>query len=348
MTLLQSVKAGNFLAATLDLSLPFETRKWTLDSGVRCYLSHRGVLHITPADRSDFAKDIIISSGVHGDETGPIELVQRLAEQILQGKIKPRHRLLLIIAHPQAINMHTRFIDENMNRLFATRNDDANVDRVIANQLQDAVDYFFEQSPVSHPNRWHLDLHCAIRDSVHYTFAVSPYSENKTRNQALFAFLEQAEIEAILLSNSPSPTFSGYSAEKFGAQALTMELGKVAAFGQNDLNQLAPFAEAMKQLITESELQNEWEAGAPCVYRVTRTLMKQTPSFTFNFPAQQANFSFFEHGKLLAHDDGVEYFSLEGGEAIVFPNANVATGQRACLLVQQTDVIIDDQVMVKM
>ncbi|MGF1760735.1 succinylglutamate desuccinylase [Photobacterium sagamiensis] len=347
MTLLQSVKEGEFLAATLDLSLPFEASEWTLDSGVRCYLPHRGVLHITPAELNDSVKDIVISSGVHGDETGPIELVQQLAQQILQGKIEPKHRLLLIIAHPQAINAHTRFIDENMNRLFAARNDDANVDRVVANQLQDAVDHFFEQTSASHPNRWHLDLHCAIRDSVHHTFAVSPYTENKTRNQALFAFLQQADIEAILLSNSPSPTFSWYSAEKFAAQALTMELGKVAALGKNDLKQLAPFAEAIKQLVCESELHSEWKAGIPRVYRVTRTLVKHTPSFAFNFPAQQANFSFFEHGKLLAHDEGVEYFSLEGGEAIVFPNANVATGQRACLLVQQTEVVTGDQVVAK-
>ncbi|PSW06010.1 succinylglutamate desuccinylase [Photobacterium lipolyticum] len=347
MTLLQLVKEGDFLAATLDLSLAFEASEWTLDSGVRCYLSHRGVLHITPAELNDSVKDLVISCGVHGDETGPIELVQQLAEQILHGRIEPKHRLLLIIAHPAAINAHTRFIVENMNRLFAARNDDSNVDRVMANQLQDAVDHFFEQTSASYPNRWHLDLHCAIRDSVHYTFAVSPYSENKTRNQALFAFLEQAEIEAILLSNSASPTFSWYSAEKFAAQALTVELGQVAALGENDLTQLKPFAEAMKKLVCESELHSQWRAGTPCVYRVTRTLVKQTPAFAFNFPAQQANFSFFEHGKLLAQDEGVEYFSLEGGEAIVFPNANVATGQRACLLVQQTEVVVGDQVTVK-
>ncbi|MDX1300753.1 succinylglutamate desuccinylase [Photobacterium sp.] len=347
MTLLQSVKEGKFLAATLDLSLPFEAGEWVLDSGVRCELSHRGVLYITPAEANDSVKDIVISSGVHGDETGPIELVQQLAEQILLQKIEPKHRLLLIIAHPQAINAHKRFITENMNRLFADRNDDSNVDRVMANQLQDSVDHFFGKTSATPPNRWHLDLHCAIRDSVHYTFAVSPYSENKIRSQALFAFLQQAEIEAILLSNSPSPTFSWYSAEKFSAQALTMELGKVAALGKNDLTQLEPFAAAMNNLVCEPELDTEWKAGTPYVYRITRTLVKQTPAFAFSFPAQQANFSFFEHGKLLAHDEGVEYFSLEGGEAIVFPNANVATGQRACLLVQRTEVVIGDQVIAK-
>ncbi|GAL08325.1 succinylglutamate desuccinylase [Photobacterium aphoticum] len=38
---------------------------------------------------------------------------------------------------------------------------------------------------------------------------------------------------------------------------------------------------------------------------------------------------------------------MEGGEAIVFPNANVAVGQRAALLVQQTGVTLTDQVTVK-
>jgi succinylglutamate desuccinylase len=41
---------------------------------------------------------------------------------------------------------------------------------------------------------------------------------------------------------------------------------------------------------------------------------------------------------LLAVDGDTEYRVEEGGEAIIFPNANVALGQRAMLLVKPFDV----------
>ncbi|MCW8329802.1 succinylglutamate desuccinylase [Photobacterium sp. SDRW27] len=347
MALLQQVKDGEFLKATCDLSSPCELGEWKVSTGVHCQLIMRGVLQITPAELGGNEKDIILSSGVHGDETSPIELIQNLAQKILKGELVPVHRLLLIIAHPEAINAHTRFIDENMNRLFNGHNEERNVDCIVANQLQAAVNSFYAGSTAINKDRWHLDLHCAIRGSAHYTFAVSPFSEKPTRSNRLFAFLQRAEIEAVLLSRTASPTFSWYSAENFGAQALTMELGKVAPFGKNDLSLLESFNTAMLALVIEPELALEWHGDKLNVYKVTRTLTKQTEAFQFTFPDNQANFTFFEQGKLLGSDEGVEYFSLEGGEAVVFPNPNVAIGQRACLLVRKTAVNFAEQVTVK-
>lgn len=347
MALLQRVKEGKFLDATLDLSSPFGAGEWTATTGVHCRLLMRGVLQVTPAELNGTEKDIVLSSGVHGDETSPIELIQDLAAGILTGKIIPAHRILLIIAHPEAVNAHTRFIQENMNRLFKGHNDERNVDCAVANQLQKVVGQFYARSTASKKERWHLDLHCAIRASEHYTFAVSPYSEKPTRSNHLFSFLQRAKIEAALLSNTPSPTFSWHSAEYYGAQALTMELGKVAPFGKNDLTLLEPFKAAMVALVTESELPLEWEGDRLSIYKVTRTLVKHTDRFQFTFPDNQANFTFFEQGKLLGSDEGVEYFSLEGGESVVFPNSHVAIGQRACLLVKKTAVNFAEQVTIK-
>lgn len=347
MAFLKQVKKGRFLKATLDLASPFESGEWTLDTGVQCKLPMRGVLEITPPTLSGHEKDIVLSSGVHGDETSPIELIQRLAEGILKGEIIPAHRLLLIIAHPEAINAHTRFVTENMNRLFKAQNDARNVDCVTANAQQQAVSDFYHGSTQAQPDRWHLDLHCAIRDSKHYTFAVSPYTDNPTRSNRLFAFLQRAQIDAILLSNSASPTFSWYSAEYFSAQALTMELGKVAQFGENDLERLEDFYSAMLALVTEVDVPLEWYGETMSVYKVTRTLTKQTDAFHFTFPANQANFTHFEEGTLLGGDEGVEYTAAQGGEAVVFPNPNVAVGQRACLLVKKTRVNFREQVTVE-
>lgn len=348
MGMLQRVKEGKFLEATLDLALPEEQGRWLTESGTVCELLGRGILSFSPAVASvpvEQSKDIVLSSGVHGDETSPIELLQQLVEQIISGEIQPVHRLLVIIGHPEAINQHRRYVDENMNRLFKAHNLATNPDCIRANELQLAVRDFYQFGEKVQRSRWHLDLHCAIRDSAHFTFAVSPCSSHQTRKQELFSFLQHGEIEAALLSNSPSPTFSWYSAEYFGAQALTMELGKVAPFGQNDLRRLAPFYQAMVALVTQISPDYHWQHDKLVVYKVTRTLIKQTEQFMLNFPDDQANFTLYPQGTLLGRDRDLEYYVLEEGEAVVFPNANVAIGQRACLLVKKAEVSVGEQIV---
>ncbi|KLV03452.1 succinylglutamate desuccinylase [Photobacterium aquae] len=346
MGMLHLTQEGQFVASALDMDLPVETGTWKTLTGVRCRLWGRGILVCDPPAATVSEHEVVLSCGVHGDETAPIELIDRLVTQVLVGVLVPAHRLLFIVGHPEAIQHHQRYLTENMNRLFKGPNSAANLDCCRANELQQAVNRFFGQpeAPRQEATRWHLDLHCAIRDSAHYTFAVSPATENPTRHSSLFAFLEAACIEAVLLSQTASPTFSWYSAEYFSAQALTLELGKVAQFGQNDLQQLAGFYQALEKWVTGSLCLSSWDGYYPQVYKVTRTLVKKSEHFALNFPSHQANFSFFEQGELLGTDVGVEYLSLAGGEAIVFPNANVAVGQRACLLVKKTAVVSNGQV----
>lgn len=148
MTLIEQIKQGRFLEATCDFSQPFVAEEWTLDSGLHCQLLYRGVLQITPRDLSCDAKDIVLSSGIHGDETSPIELIQHVASSIVLGHIQPTHRLLLIIAHPEAVNYQQRFMTENMNRLFQVRNPERNNECRIANALQLAINSFYGASMV--------------------------------------------------------------------------------------------------------------------------------------------------------------------------------------------------------
>lgn len=345
MTLLDEVKKGNFLHITCDLNTPFPLGEWYLKSGIHCQLISRGVLQITPPLHDHHSKDIVLSSGVHGNETAPIELIQDLAQAILVERIIPVHRLLLIIAHPHAINQSTRFIDENMNRLFQGINPERTIDCIVANQLQKAVKQFYELSTTLHPDRWHLDLHCAMRRSLHYTFAVSPYSHQPSRGSKLFSFIQQAQLDAVLLSHSISPTFSWFSAEKYAAQALTVELGKVNQFGHNDLSLLDHFNHAMINLVTKNEVETAWNHKVE-VYKVNRTLMKTTTQFHFDFPSDLPNFTYFNEGDSLGADSEILFIADQGGEAIVFPNPNVALGQRAALMVKKTKIILDEQVKI--
>lgn len=345
MTLIEQIKRGRFLDATCDFSHPFEAEEWTLDSGLHCQLLYRGVLQITPRELSSDAKDIVLSSGIHGDETSPIELIQQVASSILLGRIQPIHRLLLIIAHPEAVNYQQRFMIENMNRLFQVRNPERNDECCIANALQLAINSFYGASIAIKPERWHLDLHCAIRPSQHVTFAISPYTDKPTRSNKLFSFIQHAKLDAVLLSNTPSPTFSWYSAEYHGAQALTVELGRVGKMGYNDMTLLAPFKEAMLQLITGSALPIIWTNNVE-VYQVSRTIIKHHDNFSFAFNDDVANFTFLAEGDDFASEGEQTYSVNTGGEAVVFPNRHVLPGQRAVLMVKKANLIFDEQVRV--
>lgn len=348
----------SFLKDTLNLELNAAKGAHSLANGAKLNLLARGVVEFVPASIGLDTKHIIISTGIHGNETAPIELAAQMVEDIIGGTLQPLHRCLFIIAHPASTNAETRFIDENLNRLFfdgpSTANESSEelkpetTESVIAKSLKKYVTDFY-QDTATHL-RWHLDLHCAIRTSQHYTFAVSPHTEHKVRSEALFDFLAGSEIEAVLLSNSASSTFSWYSGHVFAAQALTMELGQVAKLGCNDLSLIEGFRKGLIDLICGSE-STSTSSGEDTItsiklYRVNRTINRTHEDFSFTFDDKVANFTAFSLGELLGFDGETLLYADADGEAVVFPNANVAVGQRAALMVVEAEGKFENEQLV--
>lgn len=329
----KSLFRQSFLFDSLDLEQEMPAGRTVLSNGVELKLHQRGVLEVTPADYSDQSKNIIFSCGVHGDETSPMELVDKLIEDIETGFQTVEARCLFIIAHPEATNAHTRFLDVNLNRLFDEKERESNREVEIAKWLKKSVTDFYEGTQVE--TRWHLDLHCAIRLSKHYSFAVSPKVRHAVRSKALVEFVNSAHVEAILLSNSPSSTFSWYSAENFAAQALTMELGQVARIGENQLDKLTAFDLALRNLV--SEIEPEHLPKRTITYRVSRTIVRLHDDFDFMFTDDVENFTSFKHGEVFGHDGDKPLMAKNENEAVVFPNRKVAIGQRAALMVCEVE-----------
>ena len=71
---------------------------------------------------------------------------------------------------------------------------------------------------------------------------------------------------------------------------------------------------------------------------VSRAVNKQSEQFELCFARNIENFTQFPLGTLLARDGDIEYRVDEPGEAIIFPNSDVALGQRAMLLVKPVSV----------
>ena len=96
--LINDLVTRGFVYTTLHhLSWPQQTL--TVDNGLVLRFYHRGMLSITPTHyKGDSAT--VISVGIHGDETGPIELVDKLVTQVLSGEVTISHPCLLIFCSP--------------------------------------------------------------------------------------------------------------------------------------------------------------------------------------------------------------------------------------------------------
>ncbi|WP_116473398.1 succinylglutamate desuccinylase [Zobellella maritima] len=292
-----------------------------------------GVLCFEPASPGN--KDIVISCGIHGNETAPIELCEQLLRDLVEGRLSCGHRLLLIFGHPAAMNQGVRELEVNLNRLFSgahERGENGGRERQRAGRLEQYVGRFFGQR--TDTERLHYDLHTAIRPSKYEKFAIYPYTHGQPYSRRQLAFLRDCEVDTILLAHGPTTTFSYFSAHRFGAHAFTVELGKVMPFGQNDMGRFSAVDHCLRQLVSEPE----WapaplEPGQIRVFKVCREIIKQSDAFHFHFGKDVANFTAFEPGELLAEDAEHSWRVGDQSEAVVFPNPAVAKGQRAALMV---------------
>lgn len=278
---------------------------------------------------------LLLSAGVHGDETAPIEMLSRRLPQWAHEAGSLALDLLVAIGNLDAVRAGKRFLRHDMNRMFGAGGAKAGwgAEGARAALLQHGVAAWMREprgAPVVH-----LDLHTTIRPSLKPTFAIVPGDD---AGAPLLRWLASAGLDAAVLNPGPNVTFSAFSA-RLGAAACTVELGSVRAFGDNDHGLLARFEEALDDLVRGRVAWEEMPAGdAPGmqVFWVTREILRTSDRFELLVPASAPNFTVLEPGQELARDEaGVLH--ADGGEALLFPNPSVAVGLRAGLLAVPVD-----------
>ncbi|WP_406667466.1 succinylglutamate desuccinylase [Gallaecimonas sp. GXIMD1310] len=328
---------NDLLAFTLANPDAAEPAQWTTAAGVSAELWDTGILQLTPAQPG--GKDIVLSCGVHGNETAPIEIVRDLVKAILDGQLALSHRLLILLGNPPAIKAGQREITENLNRLFSgahSKGDNDNAERRRARALEAAVRRFYAAPG---RERLHYDLHTAIRGSKHEKFVVYPFLHGAPRSKEQIMFLAKCGVNTVLLSESPTTTFSYFSTNECAAHGFTVELGKVRPFGQNDMRRFAAAADTLAELVSQPTVAlADYDPSVLNLYRISRVINKDSEQFQFTFGDDLENFTAFKKGHLLATDGTTEHRVELPEEAVIFPNAKVAVGQRACLLVTRTEL----------
>lgn len=346
-TLLQQLQQnGDFLAITRQFpnELPelftfTLTHPKTLKQSLVSVLD-TGVICFEPINQ-ETDSDIVLSCAIHGNETAPIEICQQLISDIILGQLELNQRVLFLIGNPPAINIGERFVEENLNRLFSGAHSDGeglcNAERHRAKALEDFIRDFFDQGGciAGDRTRYHYDLHTAIRGSKNDKFAVYPFLNGGSHSKQQLQFLLSCGINTILISNSPTTTFSYFSTNEFNAHAFTVELGKVKPFGQNDMNNFAKIQKALSNLISGENLElGEYDESQFNIFEIFKTINRETEDFVLHFADQVENFTDYPLDYLLASDGPNEHRVTVPGEAIIFPNANVNIGQRALLTVR--------------
>ena len=365
------IAQGDFIALTRQFEhgynrtgkgnqLNFEVNKATV------YLIDSGVLLVEPdkftnqsslkkqvhknkestINSADVIKNIVISSGIHGNETAPIEIVQQLIIDIINRKTQTKHRTLFIIGNPVAMNIEKRFQVENLNRLFCGKHQAIApcFEKYRAEELELYMsDFFTSQTANTDKNaankiiNYHYDLHTAIRHSKYEKFAIYPYQGNKSWDKEQLSFMESCGVNTILFSHAPTGTFSYFSSSKFSAHAFTIELGKVKAFGNNDMANFEQIIENLSALISAEDISlTEFENNDFNLFKVLGEITKKSEEFKLFIEDSASNFTDYPIETLLSTDKEQEYRTTQIGESIVFPNANVGCGQRAALMVIPT------------
>ncbi len=325
---------GKLLELTLAGREPAEKTQLTVD-GVRMRWLGEGALEVKPPEACDNGMDLLLSAGIHGNETAPIELLDELLHGIARGEIKPRARVLFLFGNPEAIRKGERYIEQDVNRLFNGRHElSSGSEALRACELERLAATFFS---VPGRARLHYDLHTAIRGSKIEQFALYPFKEGRQHSRRELARLCAAGMEAVLLQSKTSITFTAYTYEQLEAEAFTLELGKARPFGQNAQVNLERLESRLKQIIEGNEPQEPGALDGLQLFSVAREIIKHSDSFRLHLPADIENFSELSKGYLLAEDLAESRWIVEEeGARIIFPNPKVRNGLRAGILIVPT------------
>lgn len=303
------------------------------DAGFAVGLPASGILTVKSSTPDPARASVLVSVGVHGDETGPIEMVAHLVEALSQSPAALAVDLMLCVGNIDAIRLGKRFVDADLNRMFRAQRGSlaGTFEAGRADVLIEATRAFFEGSG---PVRWHFDLHTAIRPSHYPMFAIVPELIADVARERLIAWLGEAGIQAIIMNPESAGTYSYFTSEHLGAAGSTVELGKVGVLGQNDLSQFAAASSALGRLLRGEPAQPAREA--PHVFDTAQSIIKLSDAFSMTVGRETWNFTALKKGDVIASDGETVYTVQHDEELVVFPNPDVRVGLRAGIMVVRT------------
>lgn len=274
---------------------------------------------------------LILSCGIHGNETAPIEMLSDLLEELSQEKFSCHRPVLFVFAHREGMKVHQRFVEYNLNRLFngQHKNTPDFLESPIALKIEKAVHSF----QASYGLGTHLDLHTAMRGSQIQKFAIGPLSSGEGFSIEAKKLLESLGIQAVVHTDDGGTTFSSYTKSQFGYLSFTLELGKVKPFGENNREEFQDTYEGLKDCLNQNENSALKKRSDLKEFIVERELLRDSEEYEFFIPDDYINFTTFNEGDLIQKGKEGNLIASKD-QCLIFPNKNVPIGQRTGLLLK--------------
>jgi succinylglutamate desuccinylase len=205
-----------------------------------------------------------------------------------------------------------------------------------AQQLKQVLADFYRTDRLDQEcQRFHYDLHASIRPSRYPYFAICPYLQGGRCADHQLAFLARCGIQALVLLQRPAATLSYCTSHYWQSHSFTLELGQLKPPASNDLNEFSQLINQLKVLISGQQAKTKnLLATDLALFKVSHEIIKQSTHFKLHLAAGVINFSALAKNFLLYQDNKVDYRLPYQQSVIVFPNPNVALGQRAGLVCQ--------------
>ncbi len=300
------------------------------NAGFTVRLPARGILQLCSPSRFLRRPRLLLSVGIHGDETAPIEMLAHLLDKLAHEPEALALDLMVVVGNLAAIALGKRFVDADLNRMFTAERGElqSTGEAERADAIMHATADFFAGGDAE---KWHLDLHTAIRPSHYPTFAVVPDVIVDMRKQNLLRCLGRAGIGAVILNRKPAGTYSAFTASMFGSASATVELGRIGTLGANDLAEFSDACAVLEEFVCNGRAPTG--EITPQVFRVAQELIKHSDAFRMAFDRDTWNFTSQQPGAVIAEDGDIVYRVGAVPEYVVFPNPNVRNGLRAGLMV---------------
>jgi len=290
-----------------------------------------GILKLTPL--TNVERSLVLSCGIHGNETLPVEMVNQLLKMLFSNLITLKCRLLVIFGNIDGLRANKRYIYNDMNRMFGERwqRFPQNCERDRVALLEETVSQFFKES--NENERWHLDMHTTLRESYHKSFGMMPYKPTAPWDENFLDWLSISGLEALVFHQTPSGTFSHFTCESFNVLSTTIEMGISMPLGQNNLKQFVHIQQSIEKLISGEEILFKRKSSTPAVrYKVKHQITRNRESFKLHMGFNILNFTPFSKGTLLVEDGESNYIVQSETEYVIFPNPALSLGRRAGLI----------------
>ncbi|WP_432773736.1 succinylglutamate desuccinylase [Francisella salimarina] len=275
-------------------------------------------------------KAMIVSVGIHGDETEPVELVYKLFNDLINGNITINRPLMIIVGNLEAIRQGKRQIEVNLNRCFDIDELSLNnsLEHKRALDIITVIDHFKKELDAENTSiELLLDLHSYVYpdyfceyqdDKTQFAICVKEQPYNLSHEKILFA----CNLGKVITDINMKGTLVSFIVKKYPyITSMVFELGHAHKLGDNnplDLENISNYlytqvSEKYNQKIQRNSQQIE-------KYKFCPSVIKNNETFELNNNICLKNFTKYKKGTVLAYENGeVIYKAPSDNHTVLFP-----------------------------